>query len=758
MQNFTPSRLRSLFLVLIINFFAIPSLTKAQTTVISESYAILSTNGGGNTYYDLHAVTTHQDFQGANLGTFSSGQSLVIVGGENKIIKCNRGNVTGGNLYWRVYRTSLGASGTFTSIKMSWKEGYEITPCTYQKWEGTSGTTNVLDDLLPGRYTLEVYTDAPGYPFTEYTSNGGMDINYKANFTVGLLPDGCATFTGSSVLGNRTHWSEPSNWLLGIVPTIDRCVIIPETLELPLLPPTSVVVNIPDAVAKNVTVAAGAKLTIAKNSTLKVKEEFTNNATAADVMIESDGSLLQVDNVPNTGAISARREISIKDNSQYNYLISPLIGSNLKTNVYENQTSPGLSSAPFTLYHNENTNLFANSSGTYILGRALAVKEPAGTTGKINALFTGIPMNGSFTYTLANSPGGSAYNLIGNPYPSSIDLDLFYNLNNNKDKLSPTFYFWDNTVNSETKQLGSGYSGAAYAVFNAASGSAGTGVVAAGVVRDGVPEGVKKPTRVVKPGQGFMVRSISPENKIIDFNNSVRIPDVGDVFFGKPEKDSTEDDRFYLKLTSPSNITTQAAVVYFENGNNGFAKDDSESLGSPSDALYTFADQKKVIINGRAPFVVTDIIPLGTQHFAAGNHKISLGEREGVFATSQSIYLKDNQTNIITNLSEGDYTFTADAGESTGRFEIVYKPGGVLATDSSVKDEVTVIKNATDFMLKSHGKKITGVEVYDTAGRLIQRLAPHQTEVRINGGAMRSGVYILKIDRSGEITTKKIIR
>lgn len=588
---------------------------------------------------------------------------------------------------------------------------------------------------------------------------------YTASASIGTCSKTAATspiirtkknFTGADA-ANPTHWSVPQNWSLNAVPTLDKCVTIPSG--------KSVVVNIPTAEAKSIKVDQGAKLTILKDQVLTVKETFTNAAAEGDVIIESDGSLRQLNDmitVPNSGSVTARREITVKDNNQYNYLISPLIGSNLKTNIYEHQTTGVLSSSVYTLYHNEANNKFYSSTGAYIQGRSLAVKEPAASIvsagGKINAHFIGVPMNGPFTYTLANSgTEATGYNLIGNPYPSNIDLDKFYNLKSNKDKISATFYFWDNTVNTETIQWGNEYDGAAYAIFNAVAGGEGTGVVA-GSLASNSTAGTKEPTKVVKPGQGFMVRSISPTNKTIDFSNDIRIAELGTVFFGKNGVQYAEDDRFYLKLTTPSGVVTQTATVYFDEGNTGFSQDDSELNGTPSDVIYTFIGERKAVINGRAPFSDSDVIPIGSRHFGPGLYTIEIARKEGVFATGQNIYLKDNQTGTITNLSEGAYTFMAQAGESTGRFEIVYKPGGVLATDAAVKEDVVVYRDGQDFVVKAQRDPVSSVEIFDAAGRMVRRVEPNSTVERLDFSAIINGTYILKIDQKGKITVKKVIK
>lgn len=617
--------------------------------------------------------------------------------------------------------------------------------------QGSTGQINSNDESSKATFIVEnngTFATQREKGFYGPVSGGSPAPSVKDNMLLSLNPNSTVDYSrfGDQVITSQILGTVPNEYsyqnlrisgggvktATGTITVNNRTFVDAGTLEIPATP---------DAILPNV-------ITSKKGISVQAGGTFNLNNNA---------QLLQDADAVNSGSITARREISVKDNNQYNYLISPLIGSNLKTNVYENQMTGALSSSEYTLYHNEQNNKFFTSTGAYILGRGLAVKEPAASTaapgGKINAYFTGVPMNGAFIYQLANSgTAATGYNLIGNPYPSNIDLDLLYNLKTNKDKISATFYFWDNTVNTKTAQEGSGYDGAAYAVFNAAAGSTGTGLAAGNLV--GEINGSKEPTRTVKPGQGFMVRSLSITNKSIDFDNSIRLPDHGNVFFGK---ESAVDDRFYLKLSAPNNITTQTAVVYFGEGNSAFAADDSELNGAPSDVIYTIVGDKKVIINGREPFTDIDVIPLGARYFASGLHTIAVEKKEGIFGT-QPIYLKDSQTGIITNLSDSGYTFMAQAGESTGRFEITYRPGSVLATDTSVKQSVVVYRDQNNFHVKSPDRKITALQLFDSSGRMICSALPNLSEAVIDGSTLPNGTYIIKVNCEGEIFTRKVVR
>ena len=502
-------------------------------------------------------------------------------------------------------------------------------------------------------------------------------------------------------------------------------------------------------------VLPGKSVLINAGNSVTLEGTLTNNGSFT---IESDGNLIQNDNrAANYGNITAKRIIKVgAARNQYNYLGTPVnfaSGETFKT-IYPGTT--------FVLYHNETNNMFYNSSGVNIPGRGLAVKEPTGSGAtNVTATYKGVPQNGKILFPVANKDANPAvttfgYNLVGNPYPSNINLLKLYEINGGKTgaspiaspNISPTFYFWDNNGNGQFTQQGNGYLGQAYAIFNVLSGSTGTGTKSS--------LGTKVPTSIVKVGQGFMTRTLLSNYDFV-FNNSIRTSATSAADFLGKGNSNVQDDRYWLQLTAPSGITSTIAVVHYASGNNAFGPEDSRSMGG-SDAIYTMVENEKIAIEGRSSFANTDRISLGTKHFATGNYTIGLDDKEGIFANGQSIYLKDLQTGIITNLSDGNYTFQANAGESTGRFEIIYKPESVLATNQTVKESVIVYRDGTDFIVKAENKKITALEVYDSVGRLIYSAKPNAVKVTVPTDRMLNGVYILKIDQGGTVTTKKVIR
>ncbi len=578
------------------------------------------------------------------------------------------------------------------------------------------------------------------------------------------LTNGCSAVGNTTITNNAKFWNTAStdwnsaNWKPNTsVPSSDKCVVIKTPVNI---------LGSTDAAAKNVRIESTGKLNIAANGSLTVTDAIINEATNADLVIASDGNLKQVTDSPlpaNSGSVTAKRNIKFRgdDRLEYNYLISPVVGQSLKT-IYPGV--PTTATYPYVLYHNEATNFFGNSSGAYIPGRALAVKEPSKihvAAPNLDAELKGPLANGVINFPLAFTDNVThGYNLVGNPYASNIDLQALYTLNggsltnpNQIGKIISTFYFWDNSVNNIYTQQGSGYNGRAYAVFNAYTN---IGNAAGHLLTPPQVLGPKVPNKIAKVGQGFMVRGTASGNSLL-FNNSIRtIDNTGANFFSK-SADATSN-RYWLELVTPTGLANSIAVVHFEGGAESFGMDDSPLNVTSSDMLYSIADEHKLQIEGRAPFLDTATVALGSAHFVAANYTFTLGGRDGIFKNIQPIYLKDKLTGTITNLSEGAYTFSAEAGESAGRFEIVYKPGSVLATDSAVKEEVVVYRDGQNFILKAKTDNITSVEIYDAVGRMIRRLAPKSMTAYLDATVLVNGTYILKIEQNNKTTMKKIIK
>ncbi|WP_448670167.1 T9SS type A sorting domain-containing protein [Chryseobacterium koreense] len=665
-------------------------------------------------------------------------------------------------VYGRVFiggKTDQAAQSSGLSAEFGWST-VNSHPESWVNWQPAlyNGKVDAGDGQLHNEeYKFDFMPPSSGtYYYTFRYKNGTCDYVYggfanDSNVNHGGIWDGILHRSGELIVGQNTVWNG-SSW--SIVPGSADYL----SAEIQGNYSTSGAgLNVCSLWVTNHSV-----LNIKVGSPVTVQDQI-NVDPGSDIVVESDANLIQINDHPNpenSGSITVKRNINVSsERKQYNFLISPVVGANLKTGIYRDGSGNPVSS-PSVQYYIEGTNYFGESSGAYIAGRGLAVKEPQTGSGPFYAVFAGAPANGLITISASNSApavttpgiGMRGHNLIGNPYPSNLDLLTFYNANGgDAGNLSSTFRFWDNYKNTTYGQMGSNYNGNSYASYNVKSA---TGTAA---TSDAGASGASKkiPGRYVSVGQGFFARIVGVPSTTLKFNNNSRTKDFeDDPFFGKG---GAAMDRYWLKMVTPDQLAVQMAVVYFGGGSNGFGSDDSFSAGG-SDELYSMTDGLKIGINGRSPFVVSDKVPLGSRHYVAGSYTIAIDQAEGVFANGQNIYLKDNQTGAVANLSEGGYTFSAAAGETTGRFEIIYEPQIVLATDGQVKESLMVYRDGTDFVVRAPDKKITMVEVFDSAGRLILNLRPNSAKAVIDGNRLTNGMYLLKIHQDAQVTTRKILK
>lgn len=587
-----------------------------------------------------------------------------------------------------------------------------------------------------GTHALKLY--ASPVTTTTYTISAKTSVGCPAETTVTVNRGDKDWISPSS-----TDWNIATNWNEGSVPTADHCVRIPSTSHKPIIDGTTT------AFAKNVIIADGGGLTIEGGGSLTVTDYFNHlgDGNEADVVIKHDGNLIQINDVANTGEITVEKDFNFSaDRKQYNYVTAPVVSSTnfMKTSIY----SPNPTSVQ---EYRTSNDYFYETDGPYVSGLAYAVKESGlvgSGTATVAGKLMGIPFNGPLPYTLNTS--GNKYNLLGNPYPSNLDIKALYD--NNSSKINSDFYFWDNRSNTEFVQQGSSYNGVQYAIFNAATTSEGTGTPAP--TNSGST--AYTPDRYVKVGTGFMVQAINAGP--LNFINGYRTVDGSIDFFGKGFGSEGEPDRYWLSMDTPGNIRVTNAVAYFEGGNNAYAIDDTESFKG-SDDFYTFADGHPLAIQGKAPFEISDQIPLGYKAFNTGTHIISVIEKEGIFAESQNIYLIDKLLNKTVKITDKPYKFMTRAGEFNDRFVIVYRPGNIIGTAAEISNQILFAKIDNQIVITSTIDKIAEVELFNLNSRSVYKKSDvNSNELRIDALNFNHQIVVVTVKtETGEFVTRKFV-
>ncbi|KFC21236.1 YDG domain-containing protein [Epilithonimonas lactis] len=485
--------------------------------------------------------------------------------------------------------------------------------------------------------------------------------------------------------------------------------------------------------------------------------------TGGKAIFGNNANLLQDVDAANTGNITMLRNATVP-NVQFNFWSSPV----------KDQTLYSLyTGVPLVMEYNSANDLFktlpAASNPKSVFGKGYSIQGPSSSTTApylITAKFEGVPNNESSAVgsnTVPLSTAGFNYNLIGNPFPSNLNLVELYNANssqfyNDGTSATPTAFLWDNTGNTQMTQLGSAYSGYALNNYATVNLSSGIGTPASILGSSG-----KKPNGIIRPGQGFIMRASETATGLVFKNNLMRTSAIvnngtNSQYF---KNNSTEaNDHFWLKLSTSRNVNIVIALSYNRDATNAFERFDSAVLNEGvTENFYSLSsDSKKLAIQTRkGDLDPQDVIPLVIKISENGDQKISIDDKTGIFKENQNIYLKDKLMSKTVNLSNGDYTFSATKGTDATRFEIVFKDDLVLGTAASSKSDFTVYRDGSDYVIQS-SKILGNVEVYDAAGRLVRSLKSTQKTVRLHGATLNEGLYIIRAENSGDIRTKKILK
>jgi len=351
-----------------------------------------------------------------------------------------------------------------------------------------------------------------------------------------------------------------------------------------------------------------------------------------------------------------------------------------------------------------------------------------------NGQFSGVPANG-----VVNQSIGLGYNLIGNPYASPISANAFISDNPSV----KTLYFWTNTTAA---------SGGSYPQNNFAAYTSGAGGVAAYA-------SAKIPNGTIQTGQGFYLEATS--SATVNFNNAQRVnASVSTQFYRNAEtSDSIERNRIWLNLNDSNTSYNQILVGYIEGATNGVDQGmDGKALDNSKPMIYNLLNDEAYVIQGKMlPFDVNDTVVLGLKVLTQGNYSISLENVDGLF-TSQDVFIKDNYTNIIHDIKQSEYSFSAQEGTYEDRFELVYRSGALSNEGFEFNGTLVIYSDTTGIQLNA-SEEIESIEVFDLLGRVLyQNSRIGQKLYTISNLQVTNHTLFVKVKlMSGQEITKKII-
>ena len=494
----------------------------------------------------------------------------------------------------------------------------------------------------------------------------------------------------------------------------------------------------------SVTVNAGAGLTIDSSITLTVSNglNLESSSTSYSSLI-LDGSV--------TGTINYDRHVNING--------SGTTGSN-------DLISPPLTGQAFNTFASANSNILSNGAGTLFLfgpydkttGDYLTYADTetatldagvgyrAASDDNGTFTFTGTANNGTVTNDITN--GGATefeWNLVGNPYPSYLNVQAFLNHD-----VDPGAGVVTNLqlMNSGTAAI-YGYDGSApngWTILNLANTTAST---------------------VIAPGQGFFVSADATNAPLYDleFTPAMRSTGTTDDFIVGREAAGT---LIYFKLNASTASDGYDTEVYFNplatlGFNFGF---DAELFNNPAFVLYTelvewvSGNPTQIALQTINTDDLADTtIPLGLR--VGQGEQVTFSLTENTLPATTEVFLDDTEENIITPLHTIDYVFTpATAIDGTGRFFIRVFDETLSTTDNSFNYiSISAINKSKEIVVRGQLKEDTTLTLFDIQGRqvLSTQLDSSSIANRVDTSNLSAGVYVVNLNNNEQNKSQKVI-
>jgi hypothetical protein len=394
--------------------------------------------------------------------------------------------------------------------------------------------------------------------------------------------------------------------------------------------------------------------------------------------------------------------------------------------------------------------------------------------------FRGLPNDG----TIVSGVSAGNFTLVGNPYPSAIDLNLFLLDPVNATLINGQAYFWEQvTVNSHYINA---YQGG-YGIYNP-----GTGIYTPaafwtydGAGSQGVPAGAGTvfARRFSPVGQGFMVMGTAPGN--VSMRNSFRtfvkegvtsefartvnreseyydeIPNVAGIDYTQIKKGSAP----HLRINAMYNNggVRPTTIAFLDSATDGFdyGSDGRSPSNETAEFYYILNDMPYEYVATAVQFDIDKRIPVGVKCSEQTNFKIQVIGAFSGFDDSQKVYMYDNESGIYYDIKDGVFDMNIPAGDHKKRFEITFKNfNEVLGNNDNDINSFQVFQNNNNSMLtivNTLKKDVTSLSLYDVTGKIVvsKLNLGKSDQYEISTSGLSDGIYIVKLNTRDNISIDK---
>ncbi len=523
------------------------------------------------------------------------------------------------------------------------------------------------------------------------------------------------TFTGTA------NWSSAGNWNNGV----------------PNSSSTNVVINGSCTVdgsytVKDLGVTSSGSLTVNSSASLTVSGAILNDAGNSGIVLSSDASNTAslIVSETSTGNITAERYMTGAATG-WHLTGVPVVGQGINDLVTDAGNSFSTNITQYGLgTYNENDDTWT----TYTTATAPAAGNlTAGVGYETNRSADGdISYVGTLSVAQVDVPivrTGNGWNLLGNPYPCSINANSTGDVTNNfltvnEDQFDNTgsyvaLYVW----NSSSSQ---------YDILNHSS----TG------------------TPYIPNGQAFFVKSKSGGGTM-SFTTAMRVHQTGAAF-----KSGTANPNIILKADNGE--STRSTEFRFVEGTS-LGLDPGYDAGLFNGKTDEFVLASRLMQGNDIDFALqcfsTDdfesvIVPIELNS-STSMAEFSVGTSN--LPSNIKVYLEDKQDNSFNLLNE-DQTYTAEVniGENSGRFYLHTSLQALDQLSELTEGEYDIVPNLQNSSLTIKGV-LDGelfVKVYDISGKLVFEKQSSSNEISLPD--MATGIYVVKLVGEGVSYTQKV--
>lgn len=655
---------------------------------------------------------------------------------------------------------------------------------------GTFSSTQGLVFASTSTGQIDLPASTPGtYTVTNEASSGDCALSATSPVTISVL-----TWTGAI----STDWNTPANWSCGYVPYPTTHILIPSTVNKPVLSGGV------EGKVNNITIDAGSSLTITGN-TLQISGAVSSPGllTSADGTVEMNGTSAQVatsgifagntvrnftvnnsagvslagplnvtgilkvsSGTLNSGGfltlLSSAGQTALIDGSGsgtvagnvtmqrflplkygYKYISSPFQAAT----VGELADDIDLAASFPSLYRFDENSVYSGwvsyTNPSDILSPIQGYVANFGAEGtEFTADITGIVNNGPLSATLYNHNNTytTGFNLIGNPYPSPVDWDAASGWT--KTNIDNALYYFRAGTTDE-------YSGTYSTYIN-------------GVSSDGLATGI------IPSMQGLFVHVSNGSNPVtgtLSMTNDVRVTDLTHPF----AKSAGNGGKPLIRLSAAfaeDTSRTDPVVIYFDDkAGQGFDKDlDALKLYNTDyevPSLYALgSDGSKLSIDALPPLTDTlCTIPLELSIENDGYVIFKLLYQDEELSNS-GISILDKLTGQEQKLSDGGlYRVYLTYGEYSNRFYLNLRSSTTGVPEIPADSELFSVY-CSHGILKSHFNLDEGQEgtfsIYNLAGQLLTIKKIYSPGYYEFNPGIQEGIYIAIFTTGNLRSSKKL--